>query len=352
MKSVNPLSISLKSGISLLLLIFCAHSGYSAENFSSPQAISQTKEKRSPDVFSFNVENDIYFSDRYYTNGLKAMYTSQGDDWWATFPQFALLKLFAPEREAQYFQTVSLGQMMCVSSDIKDSNPPLDDRPYCGWLYIGAAAHVATKNSLDSLSVNLGVVGPLSLAEDAQKFYHSIIGADWPQGWHDQIKNEPGIVISYRHSERFLKFEPAKNFSSDIIGSLEGNLGNVRTNGELRAIWRFGFNMPDSFDPARIDYASSNDVSFFNPKSKDWHFYFYAGGKIQFVGYDISLNGNTFAKSRHVNPKWCVGEALAGVSTRYKNLEVNLNWTLRSEEYTTQKHSPQMFWTLSAKVFF
>lgn len=350
MKSLTLLSITLKRSALFSALFFSCAFAFA----SNAQKTELALKAEAPDVFSFNVENDLYFSDRYYTNGLKAMYTSQGDDWWVTFLQFGILKLFNYDN-AQYYQTASLGQMMCVSSDINTPTPPVGDRPYCGWLYLGAAAHVVTKDSIDSLSVNLGVVGPASLAEHAQKFWHSLIGADWPQGWHDQVKNEPGIVISYRHSERIFKFKPsetAKKLSGDIIASLEGNLGNVRTNGEVRAICRFGFNLPNSFDPARIDYASSNDVSFFTPDNADWHFYFYAGGNVQFVGYDISLDGNSFAKSYHVTPKWCVGEALAGVSTRYKNVEVNLNWTLRTEEYTTQQHYPQMFWTLSAKVFF
>lgn len=172
----------------------------------SAQPVAQPSGGGTPEfrAVSFTVENDYGFSDRYYTNGLKLSYTQSGRDFWTSRLQFALLDLFTPDG-AQAYESVSVGQMMCVSSDINWPNPPEWDRPYAGWLYAGFGAHVATRDTLDSFTVNLGVVGPISLAEDAQKFYHSIIGADWPMGWHDQIKNEPGIVLSYRHSQRVVR---------------------------------------------------------------------------------------------------------------------------------------------------
>ena len=114
-------------------------------------------------ALSFTVENDFRFSDRYYTNGLKLSYTQSGSDFWTSRLQFALLNLFAPDG-AQAYESVSIGQAMYVPSDISTPNPPETDRPYAGWLYASFGAHVATRDTLDSFTVNLGVVGPISLA--------------------------------------------------------------------------------------------------------------------------------------------------------------------------------------------
>ena len=312
-------------------------------------------QERSNDVsrtLSFQLENDFRFSDRYYTNALKFNYTEAGDDWWASALQFAALKIFADDASAQYYQSASLGQEMYVGYDIKDPNPPLDDRPYAGWLYVSAGAHIATKNTLDSLSVSLGIVGPQSFAEDAQKLHHSVIGADKPMGWHNQIKNEPGIIIAYKHSQRLYEYALSDNFRTDFIGSLGANLGNVNTEGRVHALWRIGFNMPYGFDATRMDSASSQDIIWRGPKSENWHLYLYVGAIARFVAYDITLDGNTFADSRSVDKKWLVGETNLGISARYKMTELCLNWTVRTEDFNTQRAGAHMFWSASAKVHF
>lgn len=302
-------------------------------------------------ALSFTVENDFRFSDRYYTNGLKLSYTQSGSDFWTSRLQFALLNLFAPDG-AQAYESVSIGQAMYVPSDISTPNPPETYRPYAGWLYASFGAHVATRDTLDSFTVNLGVVGPISLAEDTQKLYHSVIDADWPMGWHTQIKNEPGIVLSYRHSQRLVR-ERIGALDFDAIGSAAADLGNVLTQGEVRAFMRFGKNLPYNFEPNRIDYSSGNDVAWLPEGGvPDWHFYGFAGGAARFVGYDITLDGNTFAHSRSVTPKWLVGEFIAGLSARYESVQLDLSYTLRTAEFNGQGHPVHMFWSATLKYVF
>lgn len=330
------------SVLSIIMLTLC--SGAAA------QVVEQPREPRA--TLSLRIENDIYFSDRYYTNGLKLSYTQEGDDFLTSRLQFAALRLFVPDGR-QAFETVSIGQKMCVSSDIHIPNPPVDDRPYAGWLYASFGSHLASRDRLDSFAVNLGVVGPMSLAEDAQKLFHSIIGADWPEGWHNQIKNEPAIILAYEHVERLYRAEISDGFSTDVLGSVGGELGNAMTQARARLLWRFGFNMPYSFMPNRIDSSDGNDVQWRpTDASPDWHLFAYGGGAARFVGYDITLDGNTYRGGSSVVPKWLVGEALAGVSARYKFFQADLNWTLRSAEFNTQKHPVHMFWTLSLKGYF
>ncbi len=304
------------------------------------------------EVISLFIENDYGFSDRYYTNGLKLMYTGAGDDFLTSRLQFGVLRLFGMEGR-QAYQTVSVAQQMFVPSEISNPNPPAWDRPYAGWLNVGFGAHLASKDRLDSLTVNLGVVGPYSLAENAQKFWHSIVEADWPMGWHEQIKNEPGIIISYNHTERLLRRDLSNSFSTDLLASAGADLGNVMSQGVVRSFWRFGFNMPYSFEANRMDNSNGTDVAWRpTDASPDWHCYMYAGGAARFVGYDITLNGNTYRNSRSVTPNWFVAEAMVGISSRYKMIQADLNWTLRSSEFTAQEYCPHMFWTLSVKVFF
>ncbi len=329
--------------LSIILLLFCGIN-------LSAQDVSKAEEA-SYNVVSFRVENDFGFSDRYYTNGLKLSYTGEGDDFLTSKLQFALLRAFVSEGQA--YQTVSLGQKMCVSSDINIPNPPDGDRPYAGWLYLGFGSHIVKQDSMDSFTVNLGIVGKHSFAEHAQKFWHSLWDIDKPMGWHNQIKDEPGIIIAYEHNERVFRYDVDDSFSTDAVATLGAELGNVITQATVRAIWRFGFNMPYSFSPSKIESSDSADV-LWRPTdaSPDWHLYMYGGGAARFVGYDITLDGNTYRSSYSVTSKWLVGEAVAGISARYKRVQADLNWTLRSAEYVHQRHTPHMFWTLTVKVFY
>jgi len=315
---------------------------------SSIQIENDSEKSNSYNVISLNVENDIYFSDRYYTNGIQFGYTETGDNWWASYLQFKFLRLFIDDRTS--FQTANFGQLMNVSSEINDRDPSLTDRPYAGVLYLGATAHLANETRSDSFGIYLGVVGPLSLAGDTQKFIHELLGSTRPMGWHTQIRNEPGFVLSYNHSERLADFDTDSGFGGDIIASAGCDLGNIMSQAKARMLFRAGFNMPKSFDTARIDYGSNQDVAFLNPSS--WHCYFYAGVTGRAVGYDITLDGNTWKNSRSVDKDYFIGEANVGISTRIECVQFDLTWNMRSREFKTQEYKPHSFWSFTAKVFF
>lgn len=202
------------------------------------------------------------------------------------------------------------------------------------------------------MTINLGIVGPQSYADEAQKLFHSVTGDDKPQGWHNQIKNEPGIIIAYSHAQRLLDYKITDGFRTDFIGGLGANLGNVNTEGRIKALGRIGFNLPYNFEAQRIDAASGQDVEWIETSKADWHLYLSFGGIARFVGYDITLDGNTFANSRSVDKKWLVGETNLGISARYKLLELCLNWTVRTEDFNTQRGGAHVFWSGAIKVRF
>ncbi len=340
----------------ILSTVLLAHLLAALPNTAAVAESSTSREKSEvfPQSVSFYIENDIFFSDRYYTNGIKLLYTGSGDDFYTSKVQFGLLRMFIPEsKDSQVYQTVSLGQNMYVPSSINDSAPPLWDRPYAGWLYLNGGAHIARENSLDSLAVSLGIVGPFSFAEQIQKNFHSITDCDTPMGWDTQIDDEFGFIASYSHIQRILRQDFLNNLSSDFLVSFGGDLGNVLIQGTVRAFLRFGYNLPYDFSPTRIDYDSSNDIRWMHPvDDENWHCLFYIGGAFRFVGRNIALNGNTFKHGREVTPEWMVYELMSGVSTRYNTVQLDLNWTLQTAEFTTQSYQPFIFWTLSATVFF
>jgi hypothetical protein len=52
-----------------------------------------------------------------------------------------------------------------------------------------------TYTFLDKLELDIGVVGPLSFAEEVQKGWHSMFGLHKPKGWDNQLENKPKLDL-------------------------------------------------------------------------------------------------------------------------------------------------------------
>ncbi len=120
-------------------------------------------------------ENDGTFvrpnrgSDRHYTSGQGFHLASPLDPVTDTDDSRRSLN-----RDAIGFVLV---QQIYAPEDITDPNPPPDDRPYAGYLYGGLFYQRQSYNpdgidTLDHVQLDLGVVGPSSLAEQSQSEVH------------------------------------------------------------------------------------------------------------------------------------------------------------------------------------
>ncbi|MFI3290800.1 MAG: lipid A deacylase LpxR family protein [Opitutales bacterium] len=293
-------------------------------------------ENQYKNVFSLDWQNDIGFSDRYYTDAIKLSYTNKDKDWYATYLQFEFLDLFLDFDNKTFFQSVSIGQDMYVGYDIENATPPLDDRPYSGFLYTTFTAHAMGENTLDSFSITLGLTGKYSLAEDAQKFVHSIIDSPEPMGWDNQVGTHFGFVLTYQHARRLYTYKLSENFSMDLTGMGQVNLGNVLIDGSLKAMFRFGFNLPNSYDFVNIDYANAKDVGIAE-NGDDWHAYIFVGAKASAVAYDISLDGSTYNVDYDIEKEYITGSAYFGFSTRYDCFQIDYSFIIASDTFKTQK---------------
>ncbi len=305
-------------------------------------------ENQYKNVISFEYQNDIGFSDRYYTDAVKLNYTDNAKDWYASYLQFELLDLLFDFSDKTFFQTLSIGQDMYVGYDITDPNPPSDDRPYAGFLYVNVAAHIMGENTLDSFAITLGATGKYSLAEDAQKFVHSNIGSPEPMGWDNQVKDSFGFVLTYQHARRLYTYDLSDNFSLDLTAMGQANLGNVLIDASAKAMFRFGFNLPNTYDYVGIDYANAKDVGLAKI-GDDWHAYIFAAGKLSAVAYDISLDGDTYNMDYDIEKEYITGIAYFGFSLRYKCIQADYSFMMCSDTFKTQKGGINYMSILSLK---
>ena len=146
-----------------------------------------TEHARSAPVLTVYLENDTFTgTDQHYTNGLKFSWLSEDLVDWSQFgwkKSFIELLPFINRPEGQKRIGLAVGQNMYAPSDISVSNPDPNDRPYAGWTYLELAFVSKTESVADILSIQAGVIGPHSLAEDSQRIVHKWTESTEPRGW-------------------------------------------------------------------------------------------------------------------------------------------------------------------------
>lgn len=301
-------------------------------------------------TLNFILENDIFYEfDRHYTNGIRLLYEpglSAAKPEWPI--KIARSVPWFPKQGAIH-HGYAFGQSMFTPNDITIENPPLDDRPYAGWLYCAVSLGVESGQQLDMLTLTAGVVGPSSLAEESQTYIHAIVDADEPKGWDTQLDDELGLVISSQRSWRGISTISLSESQLDLTPHLGLALGNVFTyvNGGLTL--RYGRQLPDDYGPPRIQPGLTGSGDF-SPVD-DFGWYFFAGIECRAVAQNIFLDGNTFHDSRSVDKEPLVGDLQLGLVVDCWGMRLSYTHVIRTREFETQdRHDDFGVFTMSCKI--
>lgn len=296
--------------------------------------------------FSILEENDSLFSDsdKHYTQGLRLGYLSDPliEGWRYNAFDFAndALPFFAADGDRQRRFDIVLGQSIYTPSNLHLNPPSPTDRPYAGWLYTGASLMQEDGgNQLTNLELLVGVVGPGSFAQQTQNDWHQfVVGIPGGQGWHNQLKNEPGMALSYEKRWRF-DIVSLGAVGMDIVPEVGITAGNVLTYGSAGTILRIGSDLGVDYGSARIRPGPSGTDWFDSAKllhPLGWYVFF--GGEGRAVARNIFLDGNTFATSRSVDKKPLVGDLTAGVALFWKDdARLDIGLLSRTKEFYGQQ---------------
>lgn len=295
-------------------------------------------------VFSAQLENDMFqHTDRHYTHGTRFSYlTPEGDIPDEVNAAADTVPLFSTDGRKR--ASFILGQSIFTPSNITLRDPPANDRPYAGWLYGGVGLVSDTGKRLDNLELDFGIVGPQSYADDTQKFVHGVIGAKQPQGWSHQLKNEPGIVLTYERTWRSIAEAYPLGFAADLSPHVGGSLGNVFTQAAGGLMLRVGRNLPDDYGPPRIRPSLPGSDFFVSTGGFGW--YLFAGVEERAVGRNIFLDGNTFTHSASVDKNTWVGDFQFGIAVTFDAVRIALTEVDRTREFEGQQH-PDSFGALT-----
>lgn len=182
---------------------------------------------------------------------------------------------------------VEIGQELYTPFD-DERHPVPGDRPYAGWLYLGMIGRSVRASGTRAVGLRLGVTGPPSLAEEAQKLIHRWFDLRRPLGWNYQIPFEPGAVLLYEEVRTWPFAAPGRPWSLSVEPGWGAALGNVRTGAHAGLALRIAWNAPR---PNGWRSTGSSDLRA------------YVEGRVRgsLVLHDLFLDGSTWAESVRVD---------------------------------------------------
>jgi lipid A 3-O-deacylase len=300
---------------------------------------------RTAPVFSLYFENDYFGGeDRRYTNGVKLSWVS-GDlsDWGKEGWRQTLIESlpFVNQPDRQKNLGVALGQNIYTPDDTSLAVPDPTDRPYAGWTYLEFSFISKTDRMMDTVAIQLGIVGPKSYADETQRIVHEWINDDVPAGWDSQLENEPGINLVAERKWRLYGRTFGDTLGVDFIPHVGASLGNVQTYANAGGQVRLGFNLPSDFgvNLIRGGGAVSTPVNDADPRvsaTRDWSFFIFGGVDGRAVAQDIFLDGNTFRDSASVDKKNFVGDAYYGFGVILGTWQLTYTEAVRTLEFDGQ----------------
>ncbi len=261
-------------------------------------------------------DNDLMAgTDRHYTNGIRlALFGSVFDGEWG----------------------LAVGQRIYTPEDVEAREVVADDRPFGGWLYLEAALrrrHPSLR-AKDGLTLQVGVVGPSAAGAVVHEAAHAAFGSRSPQGWRNQLRDEPALGLAYRFEVRALR-GAALGFDYDVTPHAALSLGNVTTHAALGVALRVGHGVPNEFAAA-------------TPTARPLRVYLQASAEVRAVAFDAFLDGNLLRPARHrVEREWLVADLTVGVRVvLLDRVTIGYSHTVRTREFKAQD-GPDQFGAFS-----
>ncbi|MFZ7111185.1 MAG: lipid A deacylase LpxR family protein [Desulfatiglandales bacterium] len=340
-KPVKSRSHALALILSLLLFPFLSPEG----------PLCSEKDPLDHRTFTFYLENDVFTgTDREYTNGTKLTWISQDlrnyredprvPEW--SYPIIEHLP-FVNKPGFQRNISLSIGQNMYAPEDLERTDLIEEERPYAGITYLALGFHSKDRGRMDTLEIDLGILGPHSYAADIQKTWHRWIDSTDPKGWDNQLKDEPVLNIFFERKWRLLRSSLGHGWAYDLIPHLGCSLGNAFTGADFGGQVRFGWNLPQDFGTFLIRPGSDTNAPMdeedprFYPLYHRFGVHVFAGLGAKAVARNILLDGNTFRDGHSVDKRPFVGHFMMGMGMIIHRFKISYAFVLQSKEYNTQR---------------
>ena len=295
-----------------------------------------------PFAMYLRLDNDAFAgSDRGYTNGIKVGFTSPTVSSFQD-PQLPprlrrlnrRLAWLQPRGFEDYNVTLSLGQGMFTPEGWELSEPDPLDRPYAGVLAAGVTYNGRDEDSMTATTLNVGVVGPSAMAEQAQDFVHGLAGDNEFRGWDHQLRDEPVFRVLHQRLRKWNLAQSAR--MSDAIVHFGGSIGNLTTFANAGVELRFGRALPDNFGSAPTLPVTENSAPSRLPFYARRSIHGFVALDARYVLHDITLDGNTWRDSPSVAREEFVADFGIGFAMYWEGWKITFARYLRTKEFESQ----------------
>jgi lipid A 3-O-deacylase len=299
-----------------------------------------------PMQFTFLYENDFFArTDRSYTSGALlsvawGKYEQAGGDFcsndWSRLIASrinGLIDSSLPQRNFAF----SIGQQLYTPGSRRRTDLQVNDRPFAGWLFGRWALHAFDNDhsQSQSLTLDLGMLGPAAGGEASQNFFHGLQGYTPFRGWGNQLRNEVGVLIASESRREIIQATRAR-----LVGHYGGGLGNVETYLNTGLRLQFGSSgLHDVGIPYSLRPASGISIVNSGSQASNRGLKGFVGVDLRAVAHNIFLDGNTSVQSHHVNRRPAVAEISAGLSWRWAGIDFAYTHSYRSREFYGQTYT-------------
>jgi len=258
---------------------------------------------------------------------------------------------FVGKEGSNTYVSWSLAQEMHTPDDITNPNPPKDDQPYAGVLYLDSTIYARRERWVHAWQLRLGVVGPASKAETVQKWFHTVINSDEPKGWNTQLPNEPIFNVGYTGTYLLAQGNLGKSAAWRVVPVASAAVGNYFTGVGVGLYGEIGWNLVGAMGGTALrqglNAASTVGVGPVNGWSVSL-----SGGLMGYgVAHYLPLDGTVFRDSRSVGAKPFIGMGTLGIAVRHRELSIFLGRTQFTDTFDTERKRPD-FGTLSVSWYY
>ena len=273
--------------------------------------------EKTPEFFTFTFENDLFVDDDDgYTHGMgitfgKGPFDEFSKDnlphWLYSISKDLYISRMRNKRRGVSYM---IFQRLQTPEDLQVKELIEDDIPYAGLLAWQATLYAWDEHTADHFSLYLGAVGPVTLAEQVQSMVHAVIAVKNPQGWDNQLNNEPVFKLEAQRVWNLYRGDgPGKQF--DVLGLWKGGIGNLETATRAGLAIRWGDNLHYSFPTFSLQADRQVNPLTLAP---DNDFYLFIGGQVGVVVNSIFVDGNSFRDSHSVPLDHYQSQLSGGVS--------------------------------------
>ncbi|MGM0450651.1 MAG: lipid A deacylase LpxR family protein [Pseudomonadota bacterium] len=310
-----------------------------------------TAGQTSADTLSLSWDNDLLTGrDKGYTNGLRFSYLGEAAekdtdcnlclsrhtrDSLAVLPGIGA----SGDRHALAF---SLRQLMITPQNIQARAPQYNDLPYAGYLSAEATLWSWDDTSITGYSITAGVVGPDSLAQQAQEWVHGVTGSTNPRGWEYQLGTDWVGGAQVQHAQRAFKTGDTDELQQDLNWLASAKAGSFVSNAQFGVGWRLGRNLPNNFISDYAGLSSSVGMpGLLNAPGPGWSLF--AGILGEWIPY--SYLDERSGRYRY-DQKPLVGHLGIGASWHTQDLHLSVSLRTTTSQDATNKE-PLSFGTVS-----